>query len=145
MKRNNLIIRLAAAVCTLAFLCAAYFTSVSAVSGFDKDRKCSITITMLDSKSKTPVGDGTMTLYHVGDIDESMNFILMGDFKNSGISLSDLSDRKKAEELISFVKSNSKIKGTTRSIDSNGVVRFASLSCGLYLLSRQPLQTEDSP
>lgn len=100
----------------------------------DTSKEGRISITMIYEDKEVP--GGTLTLYRVGEIEENdgnYSFVLTDDFKNSGASLTELSDPELAENLAGYAEDR-RIAGVTENIDDSGKIIFAEQATGLYLL-----------
>lgn len=103
----------------------------------DQTRKGSIEITM--HTDETTVGGGTLTLYRVGDVNESDGnyaFVLTEDFEESGESLENIGSAELANHLAAYAEEKT-LEGLTQAIDDNGNVSFTELELGLYLLVQE--------
>lgn len=100
----------------------------------DLSQKGIIGITMKCGNSV--VSGGTLTLYHVGKVEEKNgNFIfaLTDEFIGSGILLENIESADLAQSLGRYAMDN-KVIGETKSIASDGTITFSDLEPGLYLL-----------
>lgn len=106
----------------------------------DPDQTGSISVTMRDPETKAPVSGGELTLYQVGTVAEENGnyaFALTGAFERSGLVLEDVESAELAQKLAEYASANS-LKGTSVSVDKDGVASAGDLELGLYLL----VQTE---
>lgn len=104
----------------------------------DLSRKGSVKITMLYEEKA--VSGGVMTLYRVGDIRESngtYDFVLTGNFADSGVRLTEISSPELAKKLESYA-AKTKQQGEDKEITEDGTTVFTELEPGLYLV----VQTE---
>ena len=142
MKKNNyLILNIFSVICTLLLFCMICVSAAFASEKFDENRTGSITVTLLDSRDETtPVSGGNLTVYRIADVESAsynLEYVLTEEFKDSGISLSELSKTKTVNEFMNFLSEHSEIAGRTESVGENGKVIYDSLSCGLYLLEQK--------
>lgn len=108
-------------------------TAASAHDVPDLDRTGKISVTMKEDGKTVP--GGSLTLYRVGEVvenDGDYAFALVEELDNTGIVLNDLQSASLAEKLAEEVK-DSKLTGTTQTIDGNGKAVFEDLELGLYL------------
>ena len=118
-------------------LLRSFVFSASAHSVPDLTRKGTIRITMRHGDNLIP--GGTMTIFRVGDLQESngnYSFVLTEDFAESEISLDNLTSASLPEQLADYVIKQ-KMEGKTREIDENALVVFDDLELGLYLFVQQ--------
>lgn len=86
--------------------------------------------------NKQPVGGGTLTLYHVGDVaedDGNYSFALSDAYEDCGASLEDISDNKLADTLADYTTDHN-LQGINVKISSDGTVTADDLTLGLYLV-----------
>lgn len=85
------------------------------------------------------VAGGTLTLYQVGEIRESdgnYNFVLTGDFTESGISLEDISSSGLVKSLENYINANDLDGDASVQIGNNGIANVQGLTLGLYLVTQ---------
>lgn len=115
----------------IALLCC--FCGVAFAGGVpDKNQTGAIGVSMRYDGAAVP--GGTLTLYHVGAIDENngdYSFVPTGDFADCGYSLARPDSAALARSLATLAKS---CAGTEKTIGSDGTVKFENLEPGLYLL-----------
>lgn len=110
----------------------------AAANTIDLNIRGSITVEMRDPSTHLPVADGTLTLYKVADVYESgsgYDYILTGDFSQSGVDISDIDSPWLLFLLSDYVKYNPFL-GTTVTIGNSGNAFFGNLSPGLYLVKQ---------
>ena len=118
-------------------LLRSFVFSASAHSVPDLTRKGTIRITMRHGDNLIP--GGTMTIFRVGDLQESngnYSFVLTEEFKESGVTLENLESAILAEQLAEYAVAQ-KLEGETKAIDENALVVFDDLKLGLYLFLQQ--------
>ena len=97
--------------------------------------------------SGQPLAGVEVTLHRVADISETspwITFTLCGDFANYPVDLLELTDKEWADAastLANYALADSLAPIATATTDQNGLVDFANLDSGLYLL--QAAQTTD--
>lgn len=119
----------------LALLLCCFGEVALAGDALDLSRTGSICIAM--RYNGTAVSGGTLTLYRVGEVKESggdYSFVPTGDFADCGYSLAKPDSAALARALASLAKNYS---GTTKTIASDGTVKFDNLELGLYLLVQE--------
>lgn len=120
-------------ILAVVFLCA-MSAAAYAYDVPDLNRKGTINITM--NQGDSAVGGGTLTLYHVGAVQEddgNYGFVFIDDFIDCDVSLEDISSPKLAEGLADYAKEHN-VKGVSQSIGEDGKLSFENLELGLYLL-----------
>ena len=128
LSKNRVFTLFLALILSLSLCTAAYAHDVP-----DLDRTGEISVTMKED-GKT-VSGGSLTLYRVGEVvenDGDYAFALTAELENAGIALDDLQSASLAEKLAEEVE-DSKLEGTTQTIDKDGEAVFADLELGLYL------------
>lgn len=116
----------------MLILCAMSFTAYGHPVP-DLTVEGSVKITMRYEEQVVP--GGTMTQYRVGDVRENngdYDFVLAGDFADSGIEITDIQSGALAAELAGYA-AKAELAGDTKTIGSDGVVLFENLKAGLYL------------
>lgn len=100
----------------------------------DMAKTGSVSVTMIYEGNTVP--GGTLTLYQAGEISEnngSYSFVPAEAFKESGVSLNDLSSASLASDLAAYVSANS-LTGVTVEIGNDGKATADGLTLGLYLV-----------
>ena len=114
--------------------------SVSATS--DINEKGSITISLTDSITQTPIENMSFKLYHVAKArkdSKGIRYDMISPYDKAGVDLSDLQDSYTPIHLAYFSYSRSQ-PYTEKSTDENGTLVFDNLEHGLYLIV--PVQSE---
>ena len=113
-------------------------TGVCASQNVDADKPCSITF-LMDFETK-PLDGGSLTLYRVGQINETGNkFVLVDSLSHSDVSLDNLESPELAQTLTALAV-ESKLTPYTASVVSGKAV-FSDLKTGVYVVS-QPVGDE---
>lgn len=92
----------------------------------------------------TPVAGGVFWLYRVGDPvirDSNLHFELTPAFRESAVSLNDLSLSGVTESLNAYVKNHPELDRRVQTADASGRAEFKDVNCGLYLLVQKPAST----
>ena len=124
--------RIKAMAVVLLLVCGLTVPAFAAHPVPDLSRPGSITFVM--SLEGTALNGGKLNLYQVGEIvedDGNYSFGLIEALRGSGLSLTDLSDAKLAQNLLEVAKAV-KLPKITESIQEGAAV-FSSLPVGLYL------------
>lgn len=122
-------------VLTLILLCAVSLTAY-AKDVPDTSRRCSFSVIM--TYNNKTVSGGNIILYKVGDINENdgnYSFVLSREFKDSNVSLSDISSPAAAIKLSEFANLRN-IRGQSTNINRQGKAQIGNLEPGLYLASQ---------
>lgn len=132
MRFHNMLNKFAAFVTavTVAATCAA--PAFAADTQIDTTKKGSISVTM-KTKEKV-VSGGELTIYQVAKIQNdngTYSYVYTNGFENCGVTLGDLTDSKLASKLEAKISSSA--EKTTKTVGSDGTVKFENLSTGLYL------------
>jgi hypothetical protein len=101
----------------------------------DPDRSGSITFLM--DYNESPLLDGSLTMYMVGEVaeeDGNFSFALIPELQDSGISMEDLSDAELAEQL-ALVAAQKSLPGITTTIEQGKAV-FSDVAPGLYVVTQ---------
>lgn len=96
----------------------------------------SISVTMKAEENQKPVPGGTLIIYHAADLLEKDGELIWNyteDFESCGLVPDDISEEKFAELLENHIDTYG-IKGTEKTIASNGTVVFENLTLGIYLI-----------
>lgn len=129
--------KIISAMSILLMLCV-MVVNVSALEEPDMSRTGSISITM--TYQGQSVAGGSLTLYRVADVHEEngadYSFVLTEDYAGSQVSLDALGDSGTAQALADYAVQNN-LAGTEKTIGKDGIVVFAELEPGLYLLVQQ--------
>lgn len=134
MKQKFILRRLAAGLLLAAVVASG--AAASAVNNtVDPSAKGSITAQMRDSKSKSAVAGGELTIYRVAKIqqdDANFSYQYTNGFENCGVALGDLSDSGLADKLQAKIPNSA--RKTTKTIGKDGRAIFGNLRTGLYLV-----------
>lgn len=125
--------------CLLVFLLCAISIRASAAGELpDLERRGSITVTVRDTETKTPVSGGRLTLYQVASAEENdwnFSFAYTKKFAGCGLSLEKIQSEDLADGLAEYAASQ-KIKGITAVVGNDGRGTFSNLETGLYLITQ---------
>lgn len=130
MKLQKRLLVLLFAVVTLCTVC----TNAYAYEVPDITQRGSITVTMQYQEDAVP--GGILTLYRIGDIQESdgnYSFGLTEDFAGYGKPLEDIESGDTAEKIAEYAEKH-EVKGSVLQIPEEGQVVFDNLIPGLYLI-----------
>ena len=123
----------------LTLIFTASIPALAADSNVDFQRKGSLTLTILEKESHSPVSDLSFTLYKVADVsagnDGNLAYKLTENFKKSGVALEDVNTGGLAQTLADYAAENA-LPGATKTSDSKGAVQYGELSLGLYLIKQ---------
>ena len=133
-----------------ALAAAALFTGAAATTAYarevpDLTREGSISVTMTCDGAR--IGEGTLSLYRVGDImenDSDYSFVFTEEFAACGFSLDDLESDKLAQDLVRYAK-NHGIEPDTRTIPHSGQLVYEGVEPGLYLVEQKEANVEFYP
>ena len=133
-----------------ALAAAALFTGAAATTAYarevpDLTREGSISVTMTCDGAR--IGEGTLSLYRVGDImenDSDYSFVFTEEFAACGYSLDDLESDKLAQDLVRYAK-NHGIEPDTRTIPHSGQLVYEGVEPGLYLVEQKEANVEFYP
>lgn len=133
-----------------ALAAAALFTGAAATTAYarevpDLTREGSISVTMTCDGAR--IGEGTLSLYRVGDImenDSDYSFVFTEEFAACGFSLDDLESDKLAQDLVRYAK-NHGIEPDTRNIPHSGQLVYEGVEPGLYLVEQKEANVEFYP
>lgn len=121
------------AVCLTA--CGLCLAASAAEDEIDPARPCSLSI--LPHEGYTPITDGDLTLFRVGELDGSgstLRYVLTGQFAGSDVSLENLGDDDAASaKALADYAEQQHLEGDTREIGDNGA-RYEGLTVGVYLV-----------
>ena len=108
-------------------------TGVCASQNVDADKSCSITF-LMDFETK-PLDGGSLTLYRVGQINETGNkFVLVDSLSHSDVSLDNLESPELAQTLNALAVENKLTPYTTSVVSGKAV--FSDLKTGVYVVSQ---------
>ena len=131
MRRNAFLRVMGSLLALLILICPKGYAAI------DTERGGSIRIVIETTKDR-PVWGAKLELYRVGSIhtDGGLWFTLSGNFKDSGVTLTDTFDRETAEAFDEYIRTAQKKPPTQRNgyTDEEGQIEFRKLKTGLYLV-----------
>lgn len=104
----------------------------------DMNQRGSLTITVHDAKG-TPIPGGTITIYHIGTIENTSSqpaWKATPEFAKANADLSQPENRQVIAYLADYASRN-EIPGRTYTIPANATVKFSDIPLGLYLVVQQ--------
>lgn len=116
-------------------------------SDLDLSKKGSVKLTIVNTTTNKGFSGINLELTKVADIvkgdDGQYAYVYTDAFKNCTVSINDLSEanvgeREKAAAVQTFADQN-KIRGTSRTTDTNGQVKYSELDLGVYLIQNYPV------
>lgn len=128
----------------IPILAAVFLSCFMSVTSFaagelpDLNRTGSITVTVRDTESKKPVAGGSLKLYQVALVNENdgdYSFAYTDAFSGCRFKLDDIESEDLAEDLAGYA-ADKKLKGTKKTVNADGKVKFTGLELGLYLVTQ---------
>ncbi len=116
-------------------ICLGRMTIYASSNVVDRSRTGSITITLLDEKTKEKIG-GNFRVYQIGTIsDESptLTYTLTEAFRDCGTAIDDLEADGLAAHLSAYADAH-QISGNAVNSDADGTAKIDGLQVGLYLV-----------
>ena len=104
----------------------------------DLTQKGSVTLHL--SCQGKPLPGGSVTLYHVASLTDSMEYLPEPEFEDSGADLSGALTAKLAEALAVYAEEEY-IPGQTQAVGSGAAAVFSGLKAGLYLFVQEDAAT----
>ena len=104
---------------------------------YDLTRKGSITVTLQDPKTGSPLVGGELTVYSVAKVQKdnaNLSFVYTNGFEDCGVTLGDLSESELADALEAARPASA--EGMTASIGSDGKAVLEKLPLGVYLVTQ---------
>lgn len=111
-------------------------TNITALANELPDLNITGTITITMEKDGKAIPGGEFELYHIANLvesDGSFKYAFTKNFKNCGLSLSNIETDKFASDLERYIKSN-KTGGIVKKVDRNGIAKFTQLDAGIYFV-----------
>ena len=100
------------------------------------DRACSISVTLMNQNSQTPISGAELSIYHVAKVslnsEDNLSYNFTNAFQDCGFTLDDPALSVKLDE---FVKAHS-VSAECLVTDTQGKVTFPNLPLGLYFVKQ---------